>query len=222
MNICNHSLTNSLLQIILIVNSIFKKLSLILMVMIENEKILFTEKQYMGHNRLSIIWRTIITLFCFVGYYWSENPKPVQVAVFKIGYYPALDIPNSGKIFFLLGLLIVILSSVLTYVLHTHIKVYSQYIVIDGFWTARRVRINLNTITHIRKSKYKKHIFRRAVYNLHSKGIIRFHTSGNEFIELKDNAGFTYRIGSQKSIELFSLLKTQIHQAVQLERSTIS
>jgi hypothetical protein len=32
----------------------------------------------------------IIALFCFVGYYWSENPKPVQVAIFKIGHYPAL------------------------------------------------------------------------------------------------------------------------------------
>ncbi len=182
----------------------------------ENEKTIFSEKQYMGHNRLSIIWRTIITLFCFVGYYWSENPKPVQVSVFKIGYYPALDIPNSGKIFFLLGLLIVVLSSILIYVLHTHIKVYQKYIVIDGFWTARRVKINLDTITHIRKSKYKKHIFRRAVYNLHSKGIIRFYTSGNEFIELKDNSGFTYRIGSQKSSELFLILKSQIHKVVHL------
>lgn len=176
------------------------------------EKPLFDEKQYMGHNRLSIIWRTLITLFCFVGYYWSENPKPVQVAVFRIGYYPAVDIPNSGKIFFLLGMFMLILSTTLVYVLHTRIKVFSTYIVIDGFWTARRVKINLDTITHIRKSKYKKNIFRRAVYNLHSRGIIRFFTSGNEFIELKDNAGFTYRIGSQKTPELFQTLKKQIKE----------
>jgi hypothetical protein len=82
--------------------------------------------------------------------------------------------------------------------------------IIDGFWTARRVKINLDSITHIRKSKYKKHILRRAVYNLHSRGIIRFFTSGNEFVEIKDNVGFTYRIGSQKSPELFQVLKVQI------------
>ncbi len=164
----------------------------------------------MGHNRLSIIWRTIIALFCFVGYYWSENPNPVQVAIFHIGHYPALDIPNSGKIFFLLGILILILSSILTYVLHTHTKVFADYIVIDGFWTARRVKINLSTITHIRKSRYKKHIFRRAVYNLHSRGVIRFFTSGNEFVELKDNTGFTYRIGTQKAAELYQVLKKQL------------
>jgi len=173
-------------------------------------KAIFEEKQYMGHNRLSMIWRTLIALFCFIGYYWSQNPNPVQVAIFRIGSYPALDIPNSGQIFFLLGLLVLLFSAMLTYVLHTHTRVYQDYLTIDGFWTARRVKINLDTVVHIRKSKYKKHIFRRAVYNLHSRGIIRFYTSGTEFVELKDNAGFTYRIGSQKTPELYHILKKQL------------
>ena len=175
-----------------------------------SNKRLFNEKQYMGHNRLSIIWRTLLTLFCFLGYYWSENPNPVEVAFFQLGHYPALNIPHSGKIFFLLGILVLSFSSMLTFILHTHIQVYENYMVIDGFWTARRVKINLDTITHIRKSKYKKHIFRRAVYNLHSKGIIRFFTSGTEFIELTDNSGFTYRIGSQKTPELYQIIKKQL------------
>ena len=115
-----------------------------------------------------------------------------------------------GKIFFLLGLLIMLFSAMLTFILHTHTQVYAKYIIIDGFWTARRVKINLDTITHIRKSRYKKHIFRRAVYNLHSRGIIRFFTSGNEFVELKDSSGFTYRIGTQKAPELFQILKKQL------------
>ncbi len=165
----------------------------------------------MGHNRLSMIWRTGIALFCFVGYYWSENPKPVDVAIFRIGSYPALDIPQSGQIFFLLGLLVLLFSVMLTYILHIHTKVYNTYLVIDGFWTARRVKINLDTIVHVRKSKYKRHFFRRTVYNLHSQGIIRFYTSGNEFVEIKDNTGFTYRIGSQKASELYHLLKKQLH-----------
>ncbi len=175
-----------------------------------NEPIIFEEKQYMGHNRLSIIWRMVIALFCFVGYYWSENPKPVQVSIIRLGYYPVESIPNSGKIFFILGVLVLLLSSVLTYILHTHTKVYNDHIIIDGFWTARKVKINLNSINHIRKSRYKKHIFRRTIYNLHRSGIIRFYTSGNEFVELKDNCGFTYRIGSQKSVELYQVLKKQL------------
>ncbi len=184
----------------------------------QSESIIFEEKQYMGYNRLSIIWRTVITLFCFIGYYWSENPKPVQVALLRIGHYPAVSIPHSGKIFFVLGIFILLLSVLFTYVLHIHTKVFTSYIIIDGFWTARRIKINLDTITHIRKSRYKKQIFRRAMYNLHSRGIIRFFTSGTEFIELKDNAGFTYRIGTQKSPELHQILKRQIKktQAVKL------
>jgi hypothetical protein len=137
--------------------------------------------------------------------------------VFKIGHYPAVDIPNSGKIFFLLGLLILSFSAMLTFILHTHTKVFSTYIIIDGFWTARRVKINLDTITNIRKSRYKKHIFRRAVYNLHSRGVIRFFTSGNEFIELKDNSGFTYRIGTQKAPELYQVLKKQLRDIHQVK-----
>jgi hypothetical protein len=132
------------------------------------------------------------------------------VSIIHLGYYPALDLPNSGTMFFLAGIFILILSIALTYVLHTHTRVYNDYILIDGFWTARRVKISLHTIIHIRKSRYKKHIFRRAVYNLHSKGIIRFYTSGREFVELKDDSGFTYRIGSQRTPELYSLLKKQI------------
>jgi hypothetical protein len=175
-----------------------------------SNELIFEEKQYMGHNRLSIIWRMVMALFCFIGYYWSENPKPVKVAVFYIGSYPIQDIPNSGEIFFVLGMLVLVLSALLTYILHINTRVYNGYIILDGFWTARRVKIDLNTVEYIRKSRYKKNIFRRAVYNLHSSGIIRFYTSGEDFIELKDKAGFTYRIGSQRATELYNALKPQV------------
>lgn len=172
--------------------------------------LLFEEKQYMGHNRLSMLWRTLLALFCFVGYYWSENPKPVHVSVFYIGSYPIQHIPNSGKVFFLLGLIILIISGLLTYILHIHTRVYNGYMIIDGFLGARKVKIDFSTITYLRKGRYKLNIFRRAVYNLHSKGVIRFYTSGQEFIELKDNAGFTYRIGTQRSEELLNLIKANL------------
>ena len=175
----------------------------------ENE-LLFEEKQYMGHNRLSIIWRMILALFCFIGYYWSENPKPVHVSVFYIGSYPIQHIPNSGKVFFLLGLIILVISALLVYILHIHTRVYKGYMIIDGFLGARKVKIDFSTITYLRKGRYKLNLFRRAVYNLHSKGIIRFYTSGQDFVELKDNAGFTYRIGSQRSEELLACIKPRL------------
>lgn len=174
------------------------------------QEILFEEKQYLGHNRFSIVIRTALTIFCFLGYYWSQNPKPIEISFFKLGSYPLHD-GSSGLIFFIVGLSILVLSAGLTFVLHIQTKVYKGYIVLDGFWTSRKVKIDLNTITSLRKSRYKKNIFRRAVYNLHNLGVIRFYTSGEDFIELVDNTGFVYRIGSQKPTELYNVLKNQVY-----------
>jgi hypothetical protein len=180
--------------------------------MLDKSDVLFEEKQYLGHNRFSMVIRTLFALFCFLGYYWSENPKPVQVYFFKIGSYPIQSIGNSGLIFFVVGVSILLLGVGLTYVLHIQTKVYKGYMILDGFWTSRLVKIDLSTITSIRKSRYKKNIFRRAVYNLHNLGVIRFYTSGEDFIELIDNTGFTYKIGSQKPQELFKVLKDVLEE----------
>jgi len=179
---------------------------------LDKAEILFEEKQYLGHNRLSMVIRTMLALFCFLGYYWSENPKPVQVSFFRIGSYPIQSISNSGLIFFIVGTSILVLSAGLTYVLHIQTKVYKGYMILDGFWTSRKIKIDLNNISSIRKSRYKKNIFRRAVYNLHNMGIIRFYTSGNDFVELVDNTGFTYKIGSQKPQELYKILEAALKQ----------
>lgn len=164
----------------------------------------------MGHNRFSFMVRTMLTIFCFLGYYWSENPKPVQVSIFKIGSYPIKEFSNSGLIFFIVGISILILSAGLTYIYHIKTKVYPGYLVLDGFWTSRKVKIELKHIRSIRKSRYKKNVLRRAVYNLHNSGLIRFYSSGEDFVELIDNRGFTYRIGSQKVQELFNALNNQM------------
>ncbi len=176
-----------------------------------HKQILFNEKQYLGHNRLSIVIRTLLAVFCFLGYYWSENPKPVHTTFFTLGSYPIKDVSHSGLIFFLLGISILILSAGLTYVLHIQTTVYPGYMILDGFWTSRKIKIDFNTVTSIRKSRYKKNFMRRAVYNLHNLGIIRFYTSGEEFVELVDNTGFVYKIGSQKAQELYNVLKGEIN-----------
>ena len=65
----------------------------------QDEK-LFEEKQYIGYNKWAIIWRTVLALFCFILYYWSENPKPVEVAVIQIPSSPVGE--DSGQLFFLM------------------------------------------------------------------------------------------------------------------------
>lgn len=169
--------------------------------------VLFEEKQYMGQNRFSMLIRSLLALFCFVGYYWSENPKPVEISIFKIGSYPIENITLSGMVFFISGVVILLMSVLLTFILHIRTLVYKDHIILDGFWTTRRVKIDLGNVISIRKGKYKPNLFRRAVYNLHNRGIIRFYTSGDFFIEIVDDTGFTYRIGTHRPIELFRILQ---------------
>lgn len=173
----------------------------------------------MGHNRLSMVIRYMLAMFCFIGYYWSENPKPVQVSFVRIGSYPIEDVNRSGMIFFIMGLCILVFSAALTYVLHIHTQLYRNMLIIDGFWTARKVKIDLNTIVSVRKVRYKRNLLRRAVYNLHNKGIIRFYTSGEDFIELTDNSGLIYKIGSHKSTEFHTMLKMLIKNAKESQPS---
>lgn len=174
------------------------------------ENILFEEKQFLGHNPSSILIRMAIAGFCFLGYYWSENPMPVRISMIEIGSYPVQNIPDSGRIFFLLGLSILLFSALLVYVLHIHIRVYEHYMIVDGFWNARRVKIDLRNVYSIKKMRYKKNVLRRPVYNLYQKGIIKFYTSGEEFLEVKDKDGLIYRLGTQRSHELFKVLNRQI------------
>jgi hypothetical protein len=167
--------------------------------------ILFEEKQYIGYNKWSILWRTVLALFCFLLYYWSENPKPVNVAVLEIPSSPVDE--DSGQLFFLMGLIIMLLSVALIFVLHIHTKVINSSLILDGLWTSRKVKIDLNNITEIRKVKYSKYLLNRPVYNLHFKNKIRFFTQGNDAVELTDKDGLKYRIGSQKADELKKVLE---------------
>ncbi len=178
-----------------------------------SENTLYTEKQYLGHNKVSIMIRMMLALFCFVGYYWSENPKAIEVSGIQIRAYPIQHIPNSGQVFFVLGILVLLISASLVHVLHIQTRVYTDHIILDGFWSSRKVKIDLRNIHTVKKLRYKKNTLRRPVYNLHVKGVIKFFTSGDEFVELKDKDGLIYRIGSQHPNELFKIINHQVNNS---------
>ena len=50
----------------------------------------FTEKQYLGLNKMSFFRRMALSIFCFLAYYWSENHD------------------KSGDLFFFLGILLAV------------------------------------------------------------------------------------------------------------------
>ena len=174
------------------------------------EKILFEEKQYLGLNRPSVLRRTVLVLFCFIAYYWSENPKPVDVSGIHIGSYPVENIPNSGQLFFIMGLAILVISALLMFVLHVHTVVNETSVTLNGLWTARKVKIDLGSIVSVDKIPFNTSIMNRPVYNLHSEGRIRFYTKGNGAVELTDKDGLKYQIGSQRPEELFNIIQTQL------------
>lgn len=172
------------------------------------EKILFEEKQFLGYNTFSVVRRMVLCLFCFVGYYWSQNPKPVKVSGIHIGAYPGNHYPGSGELFFLLGMVILILSVILIFVLHLHIQVNRKQILLIGLWTKRMVRIEISAIRKVEVLRYKNLLLKQPVYNLHFKGRIRFYTSGSTAVEITDEQGKIYRIGSPRAEELAGLLET--------------
>ncbi|MCK6640246.1 MAG: hypothetical protein L6Q81_09170 [Bacteroidia bacterium] len=173
------------------------------------EKLIFEEQQYHGLNKHSMIRRLLLSVFCFVAYYWSENPKPVDVAMIHIGEYPG-DV-RYGELFFVLGLALVALSVILLFVPHMKIKVDNRIIRIKGKLAGRIVEIPIQSIVQVRKVTVRPTIFARPVFNLKIKGKIRFYTWGNEFVEIRDNAGEIYRIGTQKSGELVQILRSLLH-----------
>ena len=159
--------------------------------MIDNE---FIEKQYLGLNKMSISTRTVIAIFCFIAYWWSEEKE------------------RSGDLFFLLGIVILAISVLLIFILHFETKVSNGFIVLDGLWTARKVKIDMNSLVSAKKVKYSRFFLNRSVYNLHFRGTIRFFTRGNEAVELIDKDGQVYLIGSQKSEELARIINKNINK----------
>jgi hypothetical protein len=170
----------------------------------DNQEIIFEEKQYLGYNKWSIIWRTVLALFCFMLYYWSENPKSVDVKGIAIPSSPVDE--SSGQLFFLMGIILMLLSLILIFVLHLHTKVVGDNLILDGLWTSRKVKIDLKNIVQVKQVKYSKYLLNRPVYNLHLKNKIRFFTQGNYAVDLIDKDGLTYRIGTQRAEELVKII----------------
>ena len=157
--------------------------------------IIFEESQYLGYNRLSFLRRMVLALFCFLSYYWSGQ---------------SIDAEGSGSLLFFLGVSIIIISAILVFILHYRTIVENGSLILDGLWTARKVKIDLSSIKEISKVKYSRFFFNRAVYNLHLRGAIHFYTRGKECIQLTDKDGLKYLIGTQKPTELLRVLKEQL------------
>lgn len=172
------------------------------------EQVRFDEQQYHGLNKHSLVRRILLSVFCFVAYYWSENPKPVEVGNIHIGEYPG-DV-RYGELFFILGLSILALSLIMLFVPHMKTMVTDSEIVLQGKFPPRIVRIPFSSVSSVRKVHIRPSIFNRPVFNLYTRGRIRFYTSGSDMIEISAKDGKVFRVGTQKPSELHQLLKTRL------------
>ena len=139
----------------------------------------------------------------------SIKPLVRRISFREISPLNARKIHNemNGDLFFWLGMSIIFISIVLLFILHIKISVYKNSIVLDGLWTTRKVKIDLDSIVKIERKKYSHYHLNNPVFNLHLKGTIRFYTGGNEAVEITDRDGQPYRIGTQKPTELERILK---------------
>ncbi|POY35114.1 hypothetical protein C3K47_17085 [Solitalea longa] len=156
------------------------------------EKALFVEKQFLGLSRSWLLTRLVLAIFCFIIYYIEENRD------------------RNADLLLVVGVSILIISGLLTFIIHYKTSIYEQSMVLDGFWTTSRVKIDFGSIRSVEKVLYSSFLLNNPVYNLHKKGTIRFYTRGKYALKLTDKDGLVYMIGSQHCDEIVRLIAERI------------
>lgn len=158
------------------------------------QKPAFIEKQYLGRDYSRISVRMVMALFCFAAYFITEKREA------------------NADLFLVVGCSIIIVSIIMMFLLHYRTTVQNKSVVLNGLWTTRLVKIDLNSIVKIERAPYSTFIINNPVYNLHRKGTIRFYAGGKESIRLTDRDGLTYIIGTQCPTELEHSIKQEMGQ----------
>ncbi|MFA6086098.1 hypothetical protein [Mucilaginibacter sp.] len=157
-----------------------------------SDKPVFVEKQYLGREWIPITIRLVLAMFCFAAYFFTDERE------------------RNGDLLAVVGFVIITISIIMGFLLHFKTVVTNKSVVLDGLWTTRRVKIDLNSIVKAEKGTYSRYLFNNPVYNLHTKGTIRFYTAGNEAIHLTDRDGLLYIIGSQQANEFLRAVKEEM------------
>ena len=157
-----------------------------------SNKPIFTEKQYLGREFIPATIRIMLAAFCFAIYFFTDERE------------------SSGNLLLLVGIAIIVISIILRFMLHFSTRVIKKSILLDGLWTTRLVKIDINSIVKVEKGLYIRYLFNNPVYNLHSRGTIRFYASGRDAIHLTDRDGLVYIIGSRHPDELLKAIQQEM------------
>jgi len=157
-----------------------------------SDKPVFTEKQYLGREFIPLTIRLALAMFCFAADFFTDERE------------------RSGDLLMVVGFAIIIISIIMGFLLHFRTRVQNKSILLDGLWTTRLVKIDLNSIVKVEKGNYSRYLVNNPVYNLHSKGTIRFFTAGKDAIHLTDRDGLVYIIGSQHANEFLRAIEEEM------------
>ena len=157
-----------------------------------SDKPAFIEKQYLGREFIPITIRLVLAMFCFAAYFFTDERE------------------RNGGLLVIVGFAIIIISIIMGFLLHFRTTVQNKSILVNGLWTTRLVKIDLNSIVKVEKGEYSKYLINNPVYNLHTKGTIKFYTAGSDAIYLTDRDGLLYIIGSQHANEFLRAIKEEM------------
>ncbi|RCH55532.1 hypothetical protein DJ568_06475 [Mucilaginibacter hurinus] len=156
--------------------------------MSENKPV-FIEKQYLGREFIPLTIRLVLAMSCFAAYFFTQA---------------------GGDLLIVVGFAIIIISIIMGFLLHYRTRVQNKSVMLDGLWTTRLVKIDLNSIVKAEKGTYSRYLFNNPVYNLHTRGTIRFYAGGKEAIHLTDRDGLLYIIGSQHANEFLRAVQSEM------------
>lgn len=154
----------------------------------------FIEKQYIGRDYVRISIRIVMALFCFAAYFITEDRE------------------RNADLFLVVGCSILIVSIIMMFMLHYQTTVEDKTILLNGLWTSKLVKIDLNTIIKAERITYSSYLINNPVYNLHRRGAIKFYAGGKDAVRLKDKSGLFYIIGTQCPAEFEQSIKTAMQK----------
>lgn len=157
-----------------------------------DQKHIYIEKQYIGRDYIRIAIRLVMAAFCFAAYVYER------------------DRDHTVDLFLVVGFGIIGVSIILLFLIQYKIKIENKMVIIDGLWSSKPVKIDLNTVVKVRKATYSNYIFNNPVYNLHRKGSIRFYSSGRDAVVLTDRDGLEYFIGTQRPNEMYLVIQNEM------------
>lgn len=112
-----------------------------------SDKAIFVEKQYLGREFIPITIRLVLAMFCFAAYFFTDERE------------------RNGDLLVVVGFAIIIISIIMGFLLHFSTRVENKSIRLNGLWTTRLVKIDLNGIVKAEKGSYSRYLFNNPVQN---------------------------------------------------------